>query len=204
MAFFWVVAPRSLVEVFRRFRGACSLHHQTAYSPPWKPEISLRCRVALIFSQINWRYTRPLATSSIFLVFQSSRTTAACRLVPLMTLNCQRSTEPVTNSAWAAEALSKRRDAIVRSMEAIWCMDWKEPHPASCWLNSSVVNRASKLSWCGSERNANRGSLPGRGDGLTVGLLVLVVLMFPASACSLHGTFPNARFQLCYVFKAQW
>jgi hypothetical protein len=28
MAVFWVVAPRRLVEVYRRFRGACCLHHQ--------------------------------------------------------------------------------------------------------------------------------------------------------------------------------
>jgi hypothetical protein len=28
MAVFWVVAPCSLVEVYRRFRGACRLHHQ--------------------------------------------------------------------------------------------------------------------------------------------------------------------------------
>jgi hypothetical protein len=28
MAVFWVVAPCSLVEVYRRFRGICSLHHQ--------------------------------------------------------------------------------------------------------------------------------------------------------------------------------
>jgi hypothetical protein len=28
MAVFWVVAPRSLVEVYRRFRGACCLCHQ--------------------------------------------------------------------------------------------------------------------------------------------------------------------------------
>jgi hypothetical protein len=28
MAFFWVVAPCSLVEVYQRFRGACFLHHQ--------------------------------------------------------------------------------------------------------------------------------------------------------------------------------
>jgi hypothetical protein len=27
-AVFWVVAPRSLVEVYRHFRGACCLHHQ--------------------------------------------------------------------------------------------------------------------------------------------------------------------------------
>jgi hypothetical protein len=29
MAVFWVVAPCSLVEVYRRFRGACCLHHQS-------------------------------------------------------------------------------------------------------------------------------------------------------------------------------
>jgi hypothetical protein len=28
MAIFWVVAPCSLVEVYRRFRGPCCLHHQ--------------------------------------------------------------------------------------------------------------------------------------------------------------------------------
>jgi hypothetical protein len=28
MTIFWVVAPYSLVEVYRRFRGACCLHHQ--------------------------------------------------------------------------------------------------------------------------------------------------------------------------------
>jgi hypothetical protein len=28
MDVFWVVAPCSLVEVYRRFRGACCLHHQ--------------------------------------------------------------------------------------------------------------------------------------------------------------------------------
>jgi hypothetical protein len=27
-AVFWVVAPCNLVEVYRRFRGACCLHHQ--------------------------------------------------------------------------------------------------------------------------------------------------------------------------------
>jgi hypothetical protein len=27
MAVFWVVAPCSLVEVYRRFKGACCLHH---------------------------------------------------------------------------------------------------------------------------------------------------------------------------------
>jgi hypothetical protein len=28
MVLFWVIMPCSLVEVFRRFRGACCLHHQ--------------------------------------------------------------------------------------------------------------------------------------------------------------------------------
>jgi hypothetical protein len=28
MAVFWVIAPCSLVQVYRRFRGACCLHHQ--------------------------------------------------------------------------------------------------------------------------------------------------------------------------------
>jgi hypothetical protein len=42
MAVFWVVAPCSLVEVYQRFRGPCSLHHHpeedrrqpSSYSPP--------------------------------------------------------------------------------------------------------------------------------------------------------------------------
>jgi hypothetical protein len=29
MAVFWVVAPCSLVEVYRLFRGACCLYHQS-------------------------------------------------------------------------------------------------------------------------------------------------------------------------------
>jgi hypothetical protein len=69
MAVFWVVAPCCLVEVYRRFRGACCLHLQgpddggrkngnvgkfipdymalqprrqpSSYSLPWKPEILL-------------------------------------------------------------------------------------------------------------------------------------------------------------------
>jgi hypothetical protein len=28
MTVFWDVAPRSLVEAYRRFKGACYLHHQ--------------------------------------------------------------------------------------------------------------------------------------------------------------------------------
>jgi hypothetical protein len=32
MTVFWVVAPCSLVEVYRRFRGPCCLHHQGATS----------------------------------------------------------------------------------------------------------------------------------------------------------------------------
>jgi hypothetical protein len=28
MAVFWVLAPWSLVEAYRRFRGTCCLHHQ--------------------------------------------------------------------------------------------------------------------------------------------------------------------------------
>jgi hypothetical protein len=32
MAVFWGVSPRSLVEVYRRFRGAYCLHHQACSS----------------------------------------------------------------------------------------------------------------------------------------------------------------------------
>jgi hypothetical protein len=33
MAIFWVVAPCSVIEVYRRFRGACCLHHQGNHCP---------------------------------------------------------------------------------------------------------------------------------------------------------------------------
>jgi hypothetical protein len=63
MAAFWVAAPCNLVEIYRRFRSACCLHHQgrddlwnvgkflpddtaqqprrqpSSYSPPWEPQI---------------------------------------------------------------------------------------------------------------------------------------------------------------------
>jgi hypothetical protein len=35
MAVFWVLAPCSLVEVCRRFRGACCLHHQGKVQREW-------------------------------------------------------------------------------------------------------------------------------------------------------------------------
>jgi hypothetical protein len=45
MAVFWFVAPFSLVEVYRRFRGTCCLHHQgyqttRANNPEDSPEDS--------------------------------------------------------------------------------------------------------------------------------------------------------------------
>jgi hypothetical protein len=50
MAVFWIVAPWDLVEVYRRFRGACYLHHQgsslkivvfdlSQYCPPGKARV---------------------------------------------------------------------------------------------------------------------------------------------------------------------
>jgi hypothetical protein len=33
MAVFWVVAPCSLVDVYRRFRDACCLRHQSDHHP---------------------------------------------------------------------------------------------------------------------------------------------------------------------------
>jgi hypothetical protein len=33
MAVFWVVAACSLIEVYRRFRGTCCLHHQGTHRP---------------------------------------------------------------------------------------------------------------------------------------------------------------------------
>jgi hypothetical protein len=39
MAVFWLVAPRSVIEVCRRFRGACYLHHQGEVSTTPKTAI---------------------------------------------------------------------------------------------------------------------------------------------------------------------
>jgi hypothetical protein len=55
MAVFWVVAPCSLVEVYRCFRGACCLHH---------PLIALMMEAAntsetlISFYQTTWRNNR--------------------------------------------------------------------------------------------------------------------------------------------------
>jgi hypothetical protein len=100
--------------------------------------------------------------------FQSSRTTAACPLALLTTWSSQRSTELVMNSAWAAEAPSKRRVATARSSGGILCTVFTGPHPASYWRSWCDVILTSKRSWCGSERSESRASHPGRGDGLTV------------------------------------
>jgi hypothetical protein len=58
MAVFWGIAPSSLVEVYRRFRGACCLHHHSSlwrqsssYLPSWEPEISHYLR-----RDISWRF----------------------------------------------------------------------------------------------------------------------------------------------------
>jgi hypothetical protein len=42
MAVFWVVAPCSLVEVYRRFRGACCLHHQAVIVGKLLPDYTRR------------------------------------------------------------------------------------------------------------------------------------------------------------------
>jgi hypothetical protein len=46
MAVFWIVAPRSLVEIYRRFRGACNLQHQDddLWLWLWKKQETLKRR----------------------------------------------------------------------------------------------------------------------------------------------------------------
>jgi hypothetical protein len=63
-AVFWVVAPRSLVEDYRRFRGDCCLHHQgdeysdyrlpdyTVQQPRRQP--SSRLFLLLVSSLVSW------------------------------------------------------------------------------------------------------------------------------------------------------
>jgi hypothetical protein len=60
MAVFWVVAPCSLVEVYRRFRGACCLHHQcdrhvklNAYETPLKKEVTVPGAITWVRKIIN-------------------------------------------------------------------------------------------------------------------------------------------------------
>jgi hypothetical protein len=81
MTVFWDVAPWSLVEVFRRFRGACCLHHQgdlmmetastsetsvnfyqaTRWSPWWcKKQASLKCRFT--FTRLHGTITQKTVT----------------------------------------------------------------------------------------------------------------------------------------------
>jgi hypothetical protein len=50
MAVFWVVAPCSLVQVYRRFRDACCLHHQGDHlsSPSTMPAV-----IIIIIQQIQ-------------------------------------------------------------------------------------------------------------------------------------------------------
>jgi hypothetical protein len=58
MGVFWVVAPCSLVEVHRRFRGACYLDHQG--SDEWivialMMEAASACETSVNFYQTKWR-----------------------------------------------------------------------------------------------------------------------------------------------------
>jgi hypothetical protein len=48
---FWDVAPCSLVEVYRYFRGACCLHHQGALIM----EAAIKSEKSVNFYQTAWR-----------------------------------------------------------------------------------------------------------------------------------------------------
>jgi hypothetical protein len=55
-AVFWVVAPSSLVEVYRRFRGACYFHHQGLMA--MKMEAASTSETSVIFYQTT-RHNNP-------------------------------------------------------------------------------------------------------------------------------------------------
>jgi hypothetical protein len=55
IAVFWVVAPCSLVEVYRRFRGTCCLHHQGH-------------RIIAISTPLNWSGPRRKGIATVTLV----------------------------------------------------------------------------------------------------------------------------------------
>jgi hypothetical protein len=79
MTVFWVVAPCILVEVYRRFRGACPegdseylcnvgklpprytalqlRRHSSSYSLPWEPETAFRININLITLLIQYLLT---------------------------------------------------------------------------------------------------------------------------------------------------
>jgi hypothetical protein len=54
MVVFWVVAPCSLVEVYQRFRGPCSLHHQGDHRPD--DEAARTSETLVNFYQTTRRY----------------------------------------------------------------------------------------------------------------------------------------------------
>jgi hypothetical protein len=57
MALFWVVAPCSLVDVYQRFRGPCSLHHQSEqYVIALIIEAARTSETLVNFYQITHRY----------------------------------------------------------------------------------------------------------------------------------------------------
>jgi hypothetical protein len=56
MAVFWVVAPCSLVEVYRRFRGACCLHHHHHQGIALMMEAAGTSETLVNFHQTTGRY----------------------------------------------------------------------------------------------------------------------------------------------------
>jgi hypothetical protein len=56
-AVFWVVAASSLVEVYRRFRGACCLHYQGDEEAliALMMEAASTCETTINFHQTAWR-----------------------------------------------------------------------------------------------------------------------------------------------------
>ena len=143
-------------------------------------------------------------------MFQSSPTTAACRLALRKTSSFQRTIVLVTNSVWVVVGLLKRRGVIVKNTKAIWCMDWRGRRLAFFWQNWSVENRTSKLSWCGSGRSVSQ-EYQGHGDGLTVSSPFVSLSWrcceFSVPLYSFYYLFPNELFHFLksqYLLSYSW
>jgi hypothetical protein len=137
MTVFWGVASCSLVEVYRRYRGACCLHHQnddddwsskylwnvskllpdytvqysrrqsSSYSPPWEPEVSV-C-TCLAFSQIVFQ--NPFCSS---LLPKNLKIKINITMIPPFVLyGCQ---------TWSLTSMKKHRFRVFENMalRAIW------------------------------------------------------------------------------------
>jgi hypothetical protein len=98
-AVFWVVTPCSLVEVYRRFRGACCLHHQgddrgaTNQKTAIFSEVARKTRINVVtawrLASRSWKES-PLSTMSLKadLDMEVGRFSTLFQLLELCSVKC--------------------------------------------------------------------------------------------------------------------